>query len=785
MRALLLALSLALPIAIHADLCDRVLDAPPRYAMRNVSGTLATGDFDLDGRPDVAFPYVSSSVVAFYWNHDGGLAPGLQVSVPGGVYLIENTDVNGDGRPEILVIGNTATVIFAEGSGAFHLVSSPATSTTSSLARSGDFTGDGVLDILAISGSSGSAMIPWAGDRDGHFTQLGTATIPFPSRPGLADIDGDGKDDAWTSQSQAITWYRSNGDGTFGAGQTLFNVTATPAGIGDFDGDGRADFAFNGAVFLSSKSYAQSPPHYFPTDNPSFIDADGDGKTDIVTGMAFDRSRGDGTFDRFPIPFAVQHGNAAAVDLDLDGDRDLVTTSNPINTYWYDAIVRYNLGNNVYGGGTSLVEPVDFFPVRTTTDIVTGDLTGDGRDEILTNTGDVYVAQADGTYKPLTKISRIPQLIADFTGDGKADVIGGGVLPGRGDGTFDAVIPMPAGLVGAVAADMNRDGKLDLVGTSDGTIVQFLNDGNGNFTRTTLAAPANLSSTLRVGNFDGDAIPDILGMVFNGIGGTLYLFPGRSPAAAVPLASNLSSAGPWWAGDLDGDGDGDVVALDAVTREALVFRGNGSGALWLSQSIPLFLYGIPVLAVADFGGDSGLDLAAASGGDVTTGVWIQENGTFFERQRFSTYIVRRLRAANVDAEKHAALIVLDNDRQLFALPSRCAQTLPAPAPRVTLTQLAATTAPGTSYTFTAKLDDPAAEGTIRFRRTDVTQSFQDLGRVTIVNGEATLTLQSPVASSFGVYALYEGSGRHARSESNRVEHVVKTPTPTRRRGAHP
>jgi hypothetical protein len=788
MRALLLAALLSFPMAASADVCNRVLDGPTRYAMHNVSGTLATGDFDLDGRPDVAFPYVSSSIVAFYWNHDGGLMAGKELAVPGGVYLVRSTDVDGDGKTEILVIGNTATVIFAEGNGAFRLVSSPAvTSTTSSLARWGDFTGDGVLDILAISGSSGSTMVPYAGQHDGSFQRLGTATLPFPARPGLADIDGDHKADAWTFQTTKITWSRSNGDGTFGAEQTLFNVTASPAGTGDFDGDGRADFAFNGAMFLSSKNWAQGPVYYIPTGSPSLIDADGDGKTDIVSAMAVDRSRGDGTFERFPIPFAEQFANAAAVDLDLDGDRDLVTTSDPGNTPWYDVVVRYNRGNLVYDGGTSLVEPVDFLPFRMTDNFIAGDLTGDGRDEILTDRRDLYVAQADGTYRQLGQVSNTPGIVADFTGDGKADVIAGALLPGRGDGTFDAAIPLPNGW-GDVAVDMNNDGKLDMVGTREGAIVQYLNDGSGHFTRTTLATPANLSfQPVQVANFDGDAIPDIVAMTSKNSVATLYLFPGRSPAAAVPLVSNVSSLqGSWWVGDLDGDGDGDVVAHDdADTYDLLVYRGNGSGALWLSQSIQLFSIRRTTISVADFGGDSGLDIAAGSDSEVTSAVWIQESGTFVERHRFPTDLIRRVGSANIDAQKHAALLVLDDDRRISVFPSRCEQTLPAPPPRVTLRQSDATTAPGESYTFTAELSDPTAEGTIRFRRTNVTHPFQDLGKATVVDGRATLTLQSSSASSFGVYALYEGHGRDARSESNRLEHVVKTATPTRRRGARP
>ena len=165
--------------------------------------------------------------------------------------------------------------------------------------------------------------------------------------------------------------------------------------------------------------------------------------------------------------------------------------------------------------------------------IVVADFNGDGKPDLVTSGGgaqvSVLLGNGDGTFQAAVNygVGSGPVFCAagDFNGDGKADLAvvnsidnNVSVLLGKGDGTFQPAINYglgnyPSGTVpypsSIVVADFNGDGKADLiVGNSAGNSVsEMLGNGDG-----TLAAAVHYSTggepiTVGVGDFNGDGKP--------------------------------------------------------------------------------------------------------------------------------------------------------------------------------------------------------------------------------------------------------------------------------------
>src|SRR5262249_28924452 len=115
--------------------------------------------------------------------------------------------------------------------------------------------------------------------------------------------------------------------------------------------------------------------------------------------------------------------------------------------------------------------------------LAAGDFNGDGHlDLAVANDGaqsndiTVFLGHGDGTFQQPAQsytVGEVPQslVVGDFDGDGKRDRatadVGPGevsILPGNGDGTFQAArtIAVGLGLMALTAGDFNGDGRLDL-----------------------------------------------------------------------------------------------------------------------------------------------------------------------------------------------------------------------------------------------------------------------------------------------------------------------------------
>jgi uncharacterized protein (TIGR03437 family) len=320
------------------------------------------------------------------------------------------------------------------------------------------------------------------------------------------------------------------------------------------------------------------------------------------------------TVDQFDTPTSVAIG-----DFNHDGIPDLAVTvaRSAIARPGAPATIVVFLGK---GDGTFQAPVSSDSPVDSIWSLVTGDFNKDGQtDLVVINTVGypsadqvvVFLGQGDGTFAFSRTYSAgmgASGLAAgDFNGDGVADIAVANLeainlLLGNANGTMvpGASISFPVNPpVTLVAADVNGDGKLDLVGGGfQGGVAVLMGHGDGTFaapaTYTSGAAGTSLAGdafSVAVGDINGDSIPDIVssdGSVFIGKGDGTFGYQ----------AANLPGVfGPMIAGDFNGDGKVDIASAFFTPTSGGPPLQNGAAVFFnLSQRAAL----LTVVSAADF-----------------------------------------------------------------------------------------------------------------------------------------------------------------------------------------
>ncbi len=232
------------------------------FATGTTPFSVATGDLDNDGKPDLAVVNVGSATVSVYRNIgvSGTIsyAPKVDFITGSQPYSVSITDYNGDGKLDLAVANyNSATVsIFMNTCTTGTISFSPkvdfASNSGPSSIISNDFDGDGKTDIATANGASTSISILRNNGALGIISfapkvDFTTGTVPYVLSSG--DIDGDGKVDIAVANhnSNSVSIYRNtcvSGTISF-APKVDFTTSTQPRGItiGDIDQDGKLDVA--------------------------------------------------------------------------------------------------------------------------------------------------------------------------------------------------------------------------------------------------------------------------------------------------------------------------------------------------------------------------------------------------------------------------------------------------------------------------------------------------------------------------------------------------------------
>ncbi|MGA2589798.1 MAG: FG-GAP-like repeat-containing protein [Bryobacteraceae bacterium] len=350
----------------------------------------------------------------------------------------------------------------------------------------GDFNGDGKLDLAVADGGSDAVTI-LLGNGDGTF-QTGvsySAGVNFAINYLVTgDFNKDGKQDllVGTFAGTVLAVLPGKGDGTFGPailtqlslnmlmGNILEGGTVQGA-VADFNGDGNLDIAmFLGS--LNGKSFSGITAYLL-------------------------RGNGDGTFQS-PEPIVALAGmetiSFATADFNGDGKPDLAVLA--LNSGATSANLVIALGQ---GDGTFRVANTYQTPIGA--DVTVGDVNGDGAPDVVlsgaffelgseaTEGIAVFTGKGDGSFQLAASYTLAPDTfilamcLADVRGTGTPDIVAAQLADGNGNNIADAA----------------------------GSIILLEGNGDGTYQNPVELLPlvATVPFTMVSGDFNGDGRPDL------------------------------------------------------------------------------------------------------------------------------------------------------------------------------------------------------------------------------------------------------------------------------------
>ena len=333
-------------------------------------------------------------------------------------------DFDGDGKPDIAVtdsLQKTVSIYLNQGKGAFiatPIVTTLAVDNTAGALVAGDFNGDGKADLIVATIAGDQVSLVLLASGGGHFA----VQPPLPGSFGfesakLADFNGDGHTDVFLGGNGEPYLYLGRGDGTFiqqavPNGSFPGSYGSVTAGV--FSGSGHVDAV---SADFSDPGYMQGSIDVFPGNgdgslrtptfykssailNPGSLDVadfNHDGKLDLLIGgsggVFIAPGNGEGTFQLAASQLIQLYAtndsigltnpdfsSAVATDLNLDGRADAVVLDH--NTGLLSLIL--NDGTGTFPN--ALKTPFTFQLTALSYILNVADLNGDGLPDIVTST---------------------------------------------------------------------------------------------------------------------------------------------------------------------------------------------------------------------------------------------------------------------------------------------------------------------------------------------------------------------------------------------------------------
>ncbi len=614
-----------------------------------LTSAVVAGDFDGNGTPDVvATSQATGEVYFFPGDALGGLGAARITPVGTGPRALAAGYLNAGGVLDLVVANsgaNSVSVLLGNGDGSFSVSTLPMAPGKGPWGIAlGSFDGGGTLDIVTADHDASPASVTvWLGAGDGTFGSPTSHTVPgvFPFAVAALDVTDDSNDDITVvTGSDALVLLVGDGGASFAA-PVEFPVRTRPSEIAalDADADGRPDLAIpcrdadSVVVLLARPPVAplfSEATKVAVGANPTDIataDLDRDGDLDLAvansTGGTVSILRNDslGAFSVSATPAAgASPAAVVAADFDRDGILDLAVANreDPNGTV---SVLR-GLGGGAFDTAESAVPflpPYELEVLELPDDLAVGDFDSDGSLEIA------VVNEAADTVTLIGIDPRVP-----FPAS-----------PPYFDFSFGGTFPVGESPTSIFAADLDRDGNLDLA------VANLIN----------VAPPLDDDLTVLFGDGTGD-FPDIR---------NLALSSGTSPLSVT-------------AGDFDLDGDLDLAAAVFGSDEIALFENQGA-RVFSSPGIAIPASYLPqFLTTADVNRDGKPDLALAASGFAVRrgrcsppapcplGLVFEDSEDFIAGRNSAALVVADLSG---DGLPDAALVNKDSDDVSILLSTAC------------------------------------------------------------------------------------------------------------------
>ncbi len=641
----------------------------------NGSMSVAIGDLDGDGKPDLAVANSTTGNISVFRNISSAgsinFAAKQDFVAGSNPTQVAIGDIDADGKPELAVVNfysNSISVFQNTSTSGTISFSTKQDFTVGSQPNSlaiGDLNGDGkpemvatnsaVTNISLLSNTSTSGSISFAAKQD-----LSVGLYPYSVA--IGDLDGDSKPDLAVANygSDNVSILRNtttSGSVTFAALHNFSIGGSTESvAIGDIDGDGKLDLAFahtlaNSIGVLRNTSSVGSIGNgsfatiqYFTTGTQPHLvaigDLDGDGKPELTTAV-HEQVLGGSVLRNVDLPPTITSFSPLT---GKPGDAITITGSNfnttPANNIVFLGATKATV---TAASATSLTVTVPvgatYAPIKvlnTATSLAAASSASFTPTYSPAKTGITstdFSASQDFT----TGLYPYSIGIGDLDGDGKPDLAFANLNSStvsvlRNTATSGSIssssfaakqdFTTGSGSMSVAIADFDGDGKPDLAvanqSTNDVSVLRNTSSiGTISFAAKQDFAAGNSPSGVAVGDFDGDGKPDLAVANYNS--NSISVFRNTSSNGTISFATKQdfttgSQPRSVTIGDLNGDGKPEMVSTNtAVTDISLFTNTSTSGSINFTAKQDLSVGIHPYSAgIGDLDGDGKPDLAVVN-----------------------------------------------------------------------------------------------------------------------------------------------------------------------------